>query len=185
VEDLPAIVPEARAGTRPIRDLAMAEARLSDGQRLLAVNDLFLGPRRHTTAAYVLQHGERSEAQWSSGLIVSTGLGATGWLGSILAGAAALGGALGQTLDPRPLTEGLTWDSRHLLFAVREPYAGTAGRTELVYGRVDAHTPLVLESRMAEEGVIFSDGMLDDALPFNAGTKAKVRVADGVGRLVV
>jgi hypothetical protein len=24
----------------------MAEARLSDGQRLLAVNDLFLGPRR-------------------------------------------------------------------------------------------------------------------------------------------
>ena len=185
VEDLPAIVPEARAGTRPIRDLAMAEARLSDGQRLLAVNDLFLGPRRHTTAAYVLQHGERSEAQWSSGLIVSTGLGATGWLGSILAGAAALGGALGQDLDPRPLTKGLTWDSRHLLFAVREPYAGTAGRTELVYGRVDARTPLVLESRMAEEGVIFSDGMLDDALPFNAGTRAEVRVADGVGRLVV
>ena len=163
----------------------MAEARLSDGQRLLAVNDLFLGPRRHTTAAYVLQHGQRSEAQWSSGLIVSTGLGATGWLGSILAGAAALGGALGQDLDPRPLTEGLTWDSRHLLFAVREPYAGTAGRTELVYGRVDARTPLVLESRMAEEGVIFSDGMLDDALPFNAGTRAEVRVADGVGRLVV
>jgi hypothetical protein len=58
-----------------------------------------------TTAAYVLQHGERAEAQWSSGLIVSTGLGATGWLGSILAGAAALGGALGQDLDPRPLTQ--------------------------------------------------------------------------------
>jgi small subunit ribosomal protein S1 len=56
---------------------------------------------------------------------------------------------------------------------------------ELVYGRVDARTPLVLESRMAEEGVIFSDGMLDDALPFNAGTRAEVRVADGVGRLVV
>ena len=132
-----------------------------------------------------MQHGERSEAQWSSGFFVCAGLGATGWLGSMLAGAAALGGAPGQTLDPRPLTEGLTWDSRHLLFAVREPYAGTAGRTELVYGRVDARTPLVLESRMAEEGVIFSDGMLDDALPFNAGTRAEVRVADGVGRLVV
>ena len=130
----------------------MAEARLSDGQRLLAVNDLFLGPRRHATAAYVLQHGDRTEAQWSSGLIVSTGLGATGWLGSILDGAAALGGALGQDLDPRPLTEGLTWGSRYLLFAVRVPYAGTAGRTVLVYGRVDARTPLVLESRMAEEG---------------------------------
>ena len=100
VEDLPAIVPEARAGTRPIRDLAMAEARLSDGQRLLAVNDLFLGPRRHTTAAYVLQHGERSEAQWSSGLIVSTGLGATGWLGSILAGAAALWRGSGSNPGP-------------------------------------------------------------------------------------
>ena len=87
-------------------------------------------------------------------------------------------------LDPRPLTEGFTWDSRYLLFAVREPYAGAAGHTELVCGRVDARTPLMLESRMAEEGVIFSDGMLDDALPFNAGTQAEVRVADGVGRLV-
>jgi hypothetical protein len=37
--------------------------------------------------------------------------------------------------------KGLTWDSRHLLFAVREPYAGTAGRTELVYGRLNARTP--------------------------------------------
>jgi hypothetical protein len=81
--------------------------------------------------------------------------------------------------------KGQTWDSLHLLFAVREPYAGTAGRTELVYGRVDARTPLVLESRMAEDGVVFSDGMLDDALPFTAGTRAEVRVADGVGRLVV
>ena len=164
VEDLPAIVRAARGGDPPVPVLAMAEVRLSDGQRLLAVNDLFLGPRRHTAAAYVLQHGQRSEAQWSSRLIGSSGLEATGWLGRTLAGAAALGGALGQPLDPRPLTEGLTWDSRHLLFAVREPYAGTAGRTELVYGRVDARTPLVLESRMAEEGVIFSDGMLDDAL---------------------
>jgi len=153
---------------------------LSEGQRLIAVNDLFLGPRRHTTAAYVLQHRERSEAQWSSGLIVSTG-----WLGSIQAGVAAMGGALGQDLDPRPLTQALTWDSRHLLFAVCEPYAGTAGHTKLFCGRVDARTPLVLESRMVEEGVIFSDGTLDDALPFNAGTRAEVRVANGVGRLVV
>jgi hypothetical protein len=45
--------------------------------------------------------------------------------------------------------------------------------------------PQVLESRMAEDGVVFSDGMLDDALPFTAGTRAEVRVADGVGRLVV
>ncbi len=185
VEDLPAVVRDTRAGARQTRELAMAEARLSDGQRLLAVNDLFLGPRRHTTAAYVMTHGMRSESQMSSGLIVATGIGATGWLGSILAGAAALGGTVGQPLDPAPLTDGLAWDSRYLLFAVREPYAGTAGRTDLVYGRVDDRNPLVLESRMAEDGVVFSDGMLDDALPFNAGTRAEVRVADRVGRLVV
>lgn len=51
----------------------MAEARLSDGQRLRAVNDLFVGPRSHTSALYDISVGARAEHQSSSGVIVSTG----------------------------------------------------------------------------------------------------------------
>jgi hypothetical protein len=38
---------------------------------------------------------------------------------------------------------------------------------------------------MAESGVIFSDGILDDSLDFNAGMELKIGIADRVGRLVV
>jgi NAD kinase len=84
--DLPRVAAEALAGRRPASEITMAEARLNDGQRLQAVNDLFLGPRRHTTASYVLAFGDYRDLQMSSGLIVATGLGSTGWLRSILEG---------------------------------------------------------------------------------------------------
>jgi hypothetical protein len=44
---------------------------------------------------------------------------------------------------------------------------------------------LVLESRMAEEGVIFSDGHARRCLALQCRAAAEVRVADGVGWLVV
>ena len=66
-----------------IRPITMAEARLRDGQRLLAFNDIFLGPRTHASARYRLTYKERTENQSSSGIIVSTGAGSSGWLSSI------------------------------------------------------------------------------------------------------
>jgi NAD kinase len=184
VDDLPSIAREVLSQGRPSAEATMAEARLNDGQRLLAVNDLFIGPRRHTTAAYMLTYGGSVQLQMSSGLIVATGLGSTGWLRSILDGAVALADAAGDAFDGARLTAGLRWESRFLVFAVREPYAGRAGTTAPVFGRVDAKTPLRVESRMAEEGVIFSDGMLDDAITFNAGAHVQVGVAEKRGRLV-
>lgn len=75
-------------GKSKISAISLAEARSNDGQRMLAVNDLFIGPKTHSSARYQLSWQQQAEVQSSSGIIVSTGLGRTGWLQSILTGAA-------------------------------------------------------------------------------------------------
>lgn len=90
IEDLDRIVPEVFARRRPLKFVTMAEAQLNDGRSLRAVNDLFIGPKSHTSARYEIRTGDRVEDQSSSGVIVSTGLGSTGWFRSLLAGAAAM-----------------------------------------------------------------------------------------------
>ncbi|MBR1851843.1 MAG: hypothetical protein IJ794_01505 [Lachnospiraceae bacterium] len=79
---------------------------------------------------------------------------------------------------------GNAWDAGKLVFQVREPYPSRYTQTELVYGQVTEQDSLSFVSDMAENGVVFSDGMLDDTIEFNAGTKLTVSVADRVGRLV-
>jgi hypothetical protein len=48
----------------------------------------------------------------------------------------------------------------------------------------DPETPLTLESQMAENEVIFSDGIETDFLEFNSGTKAVIGIAEKKGVLV-
>ena len=62
----------------------------------MAVNDLFIGPKTHTSARYFIRCGKAGEAHSSSGVIVSTGMGATGWLKSLLTGAGAIANATGN-----------------------------------------------------------------------------------------
>lgn len=64
----------------------MVEAVADDTQRLLALNEIYLGSLGHQTARYRLgSDGEQGpgEAQASSGVLVGTGTGATGWLRSL------------------------------------------------------------------------------------------------------
>lgn len=82
----------------PSKVLSFAQAVTNDGQKMLAVNDLFIGPKSHTSARYILSHGGQAEAQSSSGVIVSTGLGSTGWLQSVLAGALGVTGGSSHPL---------------------------------------------------------------------------------------
>jgi NAD kinase len=185
VRNLPAIVPEVFAAHRPIREVTMAEARLNNGQRLRAVNDLFIGPKSHTSARYAIRSGGQEERHSSSGLIVSTGLGSTGWLKSLLAGATAITAALsGRSLKVKG-KRGFAWDADHLYFTVREPFPSRTSAATLVFGRVTTAQPLVLTSLMPEGGVIFSDGIEADFLEFNAGTEATITLAAERGRLVV
>jgi len=184
-DDLPAVVPEVLRGGRTRRAVSLAEAALSDGQRLLAVNDLFIGPRTHVSARYVLRAGGREETQSSSGVIVSTGLGSTGWFRSLMTGAAAVAAArAGEPPAPMPETAE-PWEARLLHYTVREPFPSRTSGTELVYGRIEEGQALQLVSQMPEHGVIFSDGVEADFLAFNAGTTATIGLAEQRGHLVV
>nr|WP_260510366.1 sugar kinase [Paenibacillus typhae] len=90
VNDLRLLLPEVFRSRRQVREVTLAKAELNDGQSLYGVNDLFIGRRTHVSARYLLRHGGTAEQQSSSGIIVSTGLGSTGWLRSVLAGAAGI-----------------------------------------------------------------------------------------------
>jgi NAD kinase len=179
IEDLSEIAHQVLNAEATLTNVTFAEARNNEGQTLRAVNDLFIGPKSHTSARYKIQWNNRSETQSSSGIIVSTGMGSTGWFQSILAGAKAVMGASQHALE-----KGFAWDAERLQFAVREPFPSKTTGTELVFGEINAHNRLVLESHMPENGIVFSDGIEQDYLPFNAGTLLHVSLAEQKGRLV-
>ena len=183
--DLDKIMPEVFARTRPIAEVTMAQASLNTGQSLLAVNDLFIGPRTHTSARYLIQTGNIKERHSSSGIIVSTGLGSTGWLRSIFAGATGIASALiGVDLDT-DTRKPVPWDADFLYFSVREPWPSKTSGAGITFGKVTQDNPLILLSQMPENGVIFSDGIESDYLEFNSGTEAIISIADRKGYLVI
>ena len=182
--ELHEVVPEVFQGKRPVRQVTMAQAHLNTGEILYGVNDLFLGPRSHTSARYTIQIGDRREDQSSSGIIVSTGLGSTGWLRSILAGATGIAASLaGQ--QPEAQSTSFDWDSEYLYFSVREPWPSKSSAAGITFGRVTERTPLRVESHMPENGLIFSDGIEADFLQFTSGTLATISVAPKKGHLVI
>jgi NAD kinase len=172
-------------GEPKTRKVTMAEAALSDGQRLLAFNDLFIGVKSHVSARYRLESDGRAEEQSSSGIIVSTGAGSTGWLKSVYTGAARVIEALGGTVKPAPNAGRFPWEAERLVYAVREPWPSKSTGASLVYGVITKDRPLVVTSRMADNGVIFSDGVEADYLAFNAGFRATIRIAEKKANLVV
>jgi len=189
---LPFEVPEFGAalkatlgGESTTQEVTLARARLNDGQELLAFNDFFIGAGTHVSARYALQVGKHTETQSSSGIIVSTGAGSTGWLQSVYAGAAGVIEALGGSVTPPPNNGRLEWDARKLIYTVREPFPSQTTGTELVHGTLTARRPLVIESQMATDGVIFSDGMQTDYMQFNRGAVATIGVARKRARLIV
>jgi NAD kinase len=175
---------EVARDRRPTKAVTMAEARLSDGQTMRAVNELFIGPRSHASALYDITLGDRTEHQCSSGVIVATGLGSTAWLKSVLTGSLALAGALGRPAGNAQY-QPAAWDAERLTFAVREPFPTRSSQATLVYGAVTRTQSLRLRSRMSEHGVIFSDGMESDFLRFAAGMEATIGLASTRGQLVM
>ena len=165
------------AARAKVRSVTLAEARLNNGQRLLAFNDFFISAR------YRIRYGGASEAQSSSGVIVSTAMGATGWLSSVLNMVRGVARYAGDE-DPARVG-GLHPDAERLLFVVREPFASRHSQVGIVAGAIDRERPLTLESSMPAGGVIFSDGVESDALAFDAGTLASIGVAPTCARLVL
>ena len=183
-EDLSKILPEVLRESRNVQSITLAQATLNDGQVLRAVNDLFIGRNSHASARYEISQGAARENQSSSGVIVSTGLGATGWLKSILAGASGIARVFGIP-DPVGPTHSFDRSAPELYYTVREPYPSASTGADMVFGQITAKTPLQIISHMPENGVIFSDGMEQDFLQFNSGAMVTIGIADQRGYLVV
>lgn len=184
VKDLSKVVIDVFARGRTVREIAMARAELNNGQALYGVNDLFIGQRSHVSARYQISVGSATEQHSSSGIIVSTGLGSTGWLKSILAGAGGIGKAFGMPFKP-VLPKDFSWESNYLFYTVREPFPSVSSDATLVFGKISDKSPMRLISKMPENGLIFSDGIESDFLEFNSGTRAMISVAEKKGHLVV
>lgn len=202
VEQVKRAVEATLAGKAKLREVTLAEAVLSDGQRLLGFNDLFIGARTHVSAHYrlrvthpkppasskkVFEKLRHDEGQvWvrhsSSGVIVSTGAGSTGWLSSVCAMASAVAGALGGKAVDRV---SMRWEDPRLFYVVREPFASRHSSAEGAVGFLEKSARLELESLMPSGGVIFSDGMEEDALSFTSGLVARIGPAAQRARLVV
>lgn len=173
-------------GDYSVREVTMARATLGDGQSLLAFNDLFIGRKTHVSARYHITHGRRSEDQSSSGIIVSTGAGSTGWLSSVLNGAAGIVEPFAGAEAVAPVREGFrfAWDAPRLCFSVREPFVSKASAAGIVWGNVRGGERMEVVSQMPQDGVIFSDGVEADYLTFDSGAVASISVAEERATLV-
>jgi NAD kinase len=165
-----------------IRAVTMAEAKLTDGQSLLAFNDLFIGPKTHVSARYRIVWSGKSEPQSSSGVLVSTGAGSTGWLSSIFNMTRGVAGLAGAAFA---VPTHLKWEDLRLVFVVREPFISRHSQAEIVAGMIAPGEELMLESLMPSGGVIFSDGTEADFLKFDSGVTAVIRASEQKAHLVM
>jgi hypothetical protein len=149
----------------------MVEAVTDDGQTLRALNELYVGDASHQSARYQLEPpGARRERQSSSGVLVGTGTGATGWLRSAWQERhSAL--ALPDPTDPR------------LCWFVREAWPSPATGTSLTEGALSAGESLTLLAE-SDRLVCFGDGIESDALALTWGQRLTIRTAARGLRLV-
>ena len=106
------------------------------------------------------------------GVIVATGTGSTGWARSINN---AYGGSLSL---PNPT-------DHKLAFFVREAFPSIHTGTSVCMGLCRPEKPIRIVSEMNNGGVIFGDGMENDAIQFNWGQTLDVGIAKKTLNLVV
>ncbi|MBW8487662.1 hypothetical protein [Actinomadura parmotrematis] len=156
----------AEGGRAGLSERAMVTARTDDGRELTALNEVFVGHPGHQSARYVLG----GEHQSSSGVLVATGTGATGWARSIAAerGGAAL---------PGPAERGLAW-------FVREAWPSPATGTTRTAGLLGEGQELALT--VETDGlVVFGDGVEADRITLGWGQDVRIGLAGRALRLVV
>lgn len=165
------------------KKISMGEATFNDGQTLLAFNDFFIGEKGHVSARYKIKFNGVEETQSSSGILISTGAGSTGWMSSVFNMVNGIYSYYDQNF--RDVEHIIQWGTDKLLFAVREPFLSKTTSTSLCFGEINKDIPLEIESQMPENGIVFSDGMQSDAIQFTTGTTVKIGLAKENANLVV
>ncbi|ODT25447.1 hypothetical protein [Microbacterium sp. SCN 69-37] len=164
-----ALAVAASEGTAAVCERVMVQVRTDDGQSLTALNEVMIGQPGHQSARYTLEVDGRSERQSSSGVIVSTGTGSTGWCASIARIQAP------RLPLPTPTESALAW-------FVREAWPSPSTGADLFAGRLDnGELTLRVES---DRLVAFGDGMEDDRLVLSWGQRVSVGVAERTLRTV-
>ncbi|MEU5919720.1 hypothetical protein [Streptomyces sp. NPDC047141] len=167
------LLPYAAGAGAAADELTMVEAVTDDAQRLLALNEIYVGPPGHQTARYTLGFDGTDvppEPQASSGVLVGTGTGATGWLRSLWeqrSSALAL---------PAPSDERLAW-------FVREAWPSPTTGTTRVEGLLEAGGGLRLTVE-SDRLVAFGDGVESDALELTWGQTIRLTPATTRLRLI-
>lgn len=164
------LLPASVNGAAEVERRTMVQAVLDDGETLYALNEIFVGHRSHQSARYRIEFGAEAEDQSSSGLIVASGTGATGWARSI-----AEATHLALPLGP---------DELGVAYWVREPFPSVATSVRMRAGKLTVD-PLCVTSRMNEGGVVFADGIEQDFLSFGWGRRVALSPASRALHLVV
>jgi NAD kinase len=171
-KDAARLLAAAAEGRVAVEERTMVEARVDDGQRLLAANEIYIGHRTHQSSRYRVRWRGKEERHSSSGVVIATGTGATGWARSIVLGRRGDASKLPRPTDPR------------LAFFVREAFPSVATGTSIMEGTVSVEDALAVVSEMNEGGTLFGDGIEDDAIDFRWGLCASIGIAKERLRLV-
>ena len=148
----------------------MVRAVTDDGQALLALNEIYIGHPTHQSARYrIAPPGGAIERQSSSGILVGTGTGSTGWCRSAWL-------ERRSTLElPAPAQARLCW-------FVREAWPSPMTGTDLTEGTLGSDHALVVVAE--SDLVLFGDGIESDALSITWGQGVSLSVADRPLQLV-
>ena len=160
---LAALLPASVNGDAPSERRTMVEARLDNGETLRALNEIFVGHRSHQSARYRIAVDGREEPQSSSGLIVASGTGATGWARSIMEATATH-----IALDPQ---------EHAVAYFVREPFPSISTATTVRAGKL-VSAGLTVTSRMNDGGTVFADGIEQDHIGFDWGRQITIAAAE-------
>ncbi|MGC5017423.1 hypothetical protein [Micromonospora sp. DT47] len=168
-DQVAALLPAVAAGAAPVRRRAMVRAALDDGQELVGLNEVYVGHSSHQSARYLLTVAgggrTRRERHSSSGVVVGSGTGATGWCASIARDRP------GAPRPPAPEEEALCW-------FVREAWPSPVTGAGLVAGRLDGADRLELTAE-SDGLVVFADGLETDRIALGWGQRVRVGVAPG------
>lgn len=159
----PAMILDLLRHLGTVEERTMVAASTDDGQRLLALNEVYVGHRTHQSARYRLRTSDgREERQSSSGVLVGTGTGSTGWCRS------AWQERRSGLILPTPTEPALCW-------FVREAWPSPATGTDCTEGLVKASETLTITAE--SDLVVFGDGIESDTLTLTWGQRLELGIA--------